>query len=182
MLNLFRSQTFQISIQKPDATRAFVFDVEAGITKPAPQVDPPSGMLLNIVDFDAVMVELHNLWHLQTWSSLQTLLEKSREFLAGRFAKHGCALTELTLREKRGFWLKWYGQGLLMGHEEIQEVAGNLYRLSSEEAFVESQVETQKRVVIGAEFFQDVFKSNPHLQSLFVENFGNSEKWSYRRA
>lgn len=143
MLSFHRSQTFEIKIQKPESPRAFVFDVAIGVTKPAPEVDPLSGMLLNLVDVDAVMSALHNFWSSQSWTSLQSLAEKSRDFVAAELAKKKTELSEIILHEKRGFWLGWRGGEWLMGREEMRELGGHLYRLQFESSFVEAQIENQ---------------------------------------
>lgn len=182
---LIRSKTLEIKIQKPETTRAFVFDVEVGVGRNGPAVDPMSGMLLNLVDLDAVMSELQKFWQAQPWSSLQTLLEKSQDFLSALFAKQGCFLQAVCLREKRGFWLSWSPSSqVLMGREAVQELSGRVFRLRWQKAFKECEVESLSLSVSSNDTHQGwehFFESHTELQSLEIEDLGRGEKWSIAR-
>lgn len=183
ILSLHRSQTIQVLIQKPAQTRAFVFDVQIGLGKPTPAVDPQSGMLLNLVRIDPMLAELGEMWLGQSWMSLIDLLQKSQQYLAARARNEGVLLQEVCLREKRGFWLKWTEQSLLMGRESVLELEGALYKLSWESSIREEDLENSKLSLNSAQdlFTETVFQKNPQLQSLEVENLATREKWSFRK-
>lgn len=175
-LTFNRSHTVEVKIQKPGISRAFVFDLEVAIAKPSePQVDPMSGMLLNLVDADAVLTELHNTF--SSVDSFQSLLEKSRDFVSAKLNVKGCALNEICFREKRGFSFGWKAGALFMGHVETREWAGGLYRFESERAFDEGIVESQKLAL--APTAAEIFKANPQLRSLITENLGTGEKYLF---
>lgn len=182
---LYRSKTLEIKIEKPDSRRAFVFDVEVGVSKSDPAVDPMSGMLLNLVDLDAAMADLQKFWQTQAWGSLQDLLESSRDFLSALFAKHGCFLHELCLREKRGFWVAWtQSSQRVMGREEVSELGGRLFRLRWQKAFKESEVDFLSLAIDSSDLTQGwehLFESRTELQSLEVEDLGHGKKWSIAR-
>lgn len=175
-LTFNRSQTIEVKIQKPDSVRAFVFDLEVAVARPAePQVDPLSGMLLNLVDVDGILADLRV--GLPVVNSVQALLEKSRDFLSKRLVSKGCELHELVLREKRGFWCGWRAGALVMGHEETREWSGGVWRFSSERGFDELALE--KQTLTLAADAEAIFNENASLRLLVVENLGTGEKWSY---
>jgi hypothetical protein len=183
-LTFNRSQTIEVKIKKPGTSRAFVFDLEIAVARGSePQVDPLSGMLLNLVDVDAILAELHNTLSggaagegktaLEA-SSFQSLLEKSHDFTAAKLKSKGCVLNEICFREKRGFSFGWKTGMLFMGHTETREWAGGVCRFESERSFDESSLESQKLNM--ASTTAELLKANPHLKSLIIENLGTGEK------
>lgn len=180
-LTFNRSQTIEVKIQKPDAVRAFVFDLEVAVAKPTePQVDPMSGMLLNLVDVDGILTDLR--MGLPPVTSVKALLETCRDFLSSRVKSKGCELHSLILREKRGFWCGWKSGAFVMGNEETREWAGGVWRFSSERGFDEALIETQALNFAGNPAdVEAVFKAHIFLHSLTVENLGTGEKWTYSR-
>lgn len=177
-LTFNRSQTIEVKIQKPDSVRAFVFDLEVAVAKATePQVDPMSGMLLNLVDVDGVLTDLRV--GLPPVTSVQGLVTTCRDFLSARLRVKGCELDSLVLREKRGFWCGWKAGAFVMGHEETREWSGGVWRFSGERGFDEALLEKQV-LGFGADA-EAVFKANASLRSLVVENLGTGEKWSFNR-
>lgn len=178
ILTFNRSQTIEVKIQKPDAVRAFVFDLEVSVARPtAPQVDPMSGMLMNLVDVDGILADLRK--SLPAVASLRELLEKCRVFLSARLKAHGCELSSVCLREKRGFWLAWQAGTLVMGTVETREWSGGVFGFASARDFDESAIESQGLVIAaGVVDAVAVLKANS-LRSLTVENLGTGEKWTY---
>ena len=175
-LTFNRSHTVEVKITKPGANRAFVFDLEVAIAKPSePPVDPMSGMLLNLVDADAMLAELHNTF--PSADSFQSLLEKSRDFISAKLKAKGCVLNEICFREKRGFSFGWKAGALFMAHNEVREWAGGVYRFESERAFEESLVENQQLNLAAT--VVEIFALNPLVQSLVIENLGSGEKSLY---
>lgn len=174
-----RSSTIEVKVQKPDTTRAFVFDVQVGFSKDEPQVDPLSGMLINLVKVDQMLRDLAKLWSQRKWSSCKELLEKSKEFFEACAKIEGVFLEELCLMEKRGFWLKWHSDRLLMGQEVLREINETVYRLHFESAFKDSTLEQQSLQFENAEelLSQRIFYKNQELESLEVENLVSREKW-----
>ncbi|WP_413290907.1 hypothetical protein [Bdellovibrio sp. HCB337] len=182
MLSFHRSQTILVKIQKPDETRAFVFDVQMGLAKSAaPAVDPQSGMLLNLVKVDPMLTDLAQVWASESWHSLGDLLQKSQNYLSVQAKNEGVVLNELCLREKRGFWMRWSDGRLCMGREALKELDGMLYKISWERAFFEETLEDQEISVGSAkELFSDIiFQKNSSLDVVEVENLATSEKWSF---
>lgn len=175
-LTFNRSHTVEVKIQKPGTSRAFVFDLEVAIAKLSePQVDPMSGMLLNLVDADAILTELHNT--LSSAASFQALLENSCDFVSAKLKAQGCALTEICFREKRGFGFGWRAGALFIACAETREWNGGVYRFESERPFDESLVENQKLTLAATA--GEIFKANSSLQSLVIENLGTGEKYLF---
>jgi len=175
-LTFNRSQTFEVKIQKPESVRAFVFDLEIAVGKPtAPAVDPKSGMLLNLLEVDAILANLRN--SLPPQESLQALVDYCRGFLQAQLQAHGCVLQELCLHEKRGFWIALKSGSLVMGVDETQEWSGGVWRFYSERDFNETLCMTQrlKLAVDAAEMLQV-----NSLRALVLENLGTGEKWEFR--
>lgn len=188
MLSFHRSQAIQVKIQKPDsrnlpATRAFVFDVQIGLGRNGVAVDPKSGMLLNLVKVDPMLSGLTQMWASDSWHSLGELLQKSQQYLSGEAKKEGVFLTELRLREKRGFWLTWTEQGLLMGREVLKELDGMLFKISWDRPFFEETIEEQEFSVSSSQALlsEAVFQKNPQIETLEVENLASREKWVFRK-
>lgn len=180
-----------VQVQKPDSSRAFVFDVQVGFTKGNSLVDPLSGMLINLVWVDQILAELALVWSQGSWKCLGDLLKASRKFLESKAQNEGVLLAELTLREKRGFWVASKAGAFFMGREVLRELEGQLYRLRMESAFKESSdefldessdesgLEEQDLLLEKAEDLQSgtIFVKNPSLQSLDIENLGTGERW-----
>jgi hypothetical protein len=186
-----------VNITRPgfDA-RAFVFDVALGLRLSADlplelQVDPLSGMLINLVQMDELLQELEQMWGAKSWNSLSVLLEESRKFLVGRVPQepgaHPLTLYEIALTEKRGFWLKWQVQNagrFFQGYEEIRELDTKLFRFRSEYLLHEDGWEQQRlkylKVISTNDLFSEkIFQDNPGLHSLEIENLTTSKKWSF---
>lgn len=204
ILSLHRSQKMAVNITKPGfETRAFVFDVALGLRLGRDtakddllldlQVDPLSGMLVNLVQVDQILQELAQLWDSKIWSSLAVLLMESQKFLEARVARESAfvpvtgklAVEELCLHEKRGFWLKSQpGKpgNLLSGREEIRELDSKLFRIRSQYSFNENHWEQQNLKVSSVEdlFSEQVFLTNPGLDSIEIEDLATSEKWQQR--
>lgn len=178
ILTFNRSQTIEVKIQKPDAVRAFVFDLEVSVARPtASQIDPMSGMLMNLVDVDGILADLRK--SLPAVTTLRELLEKCRVFLSARLKAHGCELAAVCLREKRGFWLAWQAGTFVMGAVETREWAGGVFAFASERDFDEAGIESQALVIAaGVVDAASILKVNS-LRSLTVENLGTGEKWTY---
>lgn len=175
ILTFNRSQTIEVKIQKPDAVRAFVFDLEVSVGRPAdPQVDPMSGMMVNLVDVDGILTDLQK--SLPAVGSLRELLDKCRVFLSARLKAHGCELSSVCLREKRGFWFAWRSGDFVMGAVETREWAGGVYTFASARDFDEAGIESQG-LVLAADAAA-ILKANS-LRSLTLENLGSGEKWTY---
>jgi len=135
-----RSKNIEVKIQKPETLRAFAFEVQAGFGRATePQVDPDSGMLINLVIVDEMLVALAGEWALHQWTSLTELLTASEKFLSERASSQGVVLEELCLKEIRGFWLGSKKGSYYMGQEEILEENGHLNRVISEEPLDEEK-------------------------------------------
>jgi hypothetical protein len=179
-----------VDISKPGfETRAFVFDVALGLKKDLAsgalplesQVDPLSGMLLNLTQVDQILQELVKLWDSKSWSSLAALLLESQKFLTDQLAGK-LAVAELCLCEKRGFWFKSQpgkrGE-FFCGREEIRELDAKLFKIRYQYLFDENHWEQQNlKVSSGDDLFSEkVFQDNPGLDSIKIEDLATSEKW-----
>lgn len=182
-LSFHRSHKMSVKIQRPDAVRAFVFDVEVGIGKKEPSIDPLSGMLLNLLKVDAILRDLQKLWQSRQWGSLADLLAESQSFLQSRFQVEDVILREVFLREQRPLWLGWRLGQSLMGGAVLREAQESLYQLQWESFFEESLWETQALQVDtkGPLSAEDILKKNPNLLAVEWQNLASSEKWSFRK-
>lgn len=176
LITFNRSQVIEVKIQKPESVRAFVFDLEIAVAKPTePAVDPMSGMLLNLVEVDAILTNLRN--SLPPQESLRALVDYCSAFLQAQLSIHGCVLQELSLREKRGFWVASKSGALVMGREETQEWSGGVWRFYSERDFDEALCTTQ-RLKMAADAAEILHVNS--LRALVLENLGTGEKWEFR--
>lgn len=178
-----RSQKMAVKIQKPGDNRAFVFDVQIGISKNEPGVDPLSGMLLNLVKVDEALQSLKSVWEQQAWSSVTELLSQSQVFLKGHFLKEGVSLHEVIFSESRRSWVGWRAGQNLMGQEEIREVEGEVYRLRWTSFLNESEWQQQKLSLtsLPPAKEQNLFADHPQLLDLEFEQLSSGEKWSFRK-
>lgn len=172
--SLFRAKTFSVKLTKPGTSRAFVFDVEVGVGRGSGEIDPLSGMLVNLTEVDTLLAALADFWRQgppPSWYSLENLLTTSRDFMENALQARGCFLQELCLREKRGFWLGSRRGALFMGREVIREYEGELCHFRWERPLQEAELETHDLVWV-----RDLFVTNPDLNWLEIENFQTGEK------
>jgi len=182
ILSFHRSRKMAIRIGKPGQVRAFVFDVALGVTKASePQVDPESGMLLNLVKVDEILAKLESFTGSCEWSSFAELLNETRKHAETLLQKETASLSEISFNEKRGFFVKWH-QVHLMGYEEILELDQELFKVRCESNFSEEDVCQQLAIVKSSELFSDeLFEKNLALQSLEVEALASGLREQKRR-
>jgi hypothetical protein len=95
-----RSKNIEVKIQKPDTVRAFAFDVQAGFGRATePQVDPDSGMLINLVIVDEMLAALETEWGARVWTSQTDLFQFSEAFLKAEALANKVVLEELCIKE-----------------------------------------------------------------------------------
>lgn len=197
ILSFHRSHQIAVNIAKPGAeTRVFVFDVALGVRKETQgpsqlplesQVDPHSGMLLNLTQMDQFLRELARMWEAHPWSSLRELVLKSEEFIADSVLRAGAglwAVEEIRFTEKRGFWLQMRQRKLFGGAEEIRELGLKLFKIRSQYPLDENHWEERGFQNLNVSSLQDlfsgkVFLDNPGLDSLEIEDLATFEKWSH---
>jgi hypothetical protein len=146
------------------------------VTKNPPQVEPATGMLVNLVEVDEILGQLKFQLENREWSSLQSLLNESKKLLEPLLKDENALLTELLFKEKRGFFIKWHQENL-MGHEEVLEIENNLYRVTGEEPLREEEVTRKFNISSKKNLFsEEIFKSNPTVKKFEIEHLASHQK------
>lgn len=110
MLQFFREAPIRIQFQAPSERRGFLFSLAAGFSK---DIDPLSGMSVNLVDVDQWMTELQNsmqgkVYDLESDIHLAArLVYECRDRLRKSAEASGVALTSLKLTEERSGVFSW---------------------------------------------------------------------------
>lgn len=108
MLQFVREIPIRIVLQEtPSSRRGFLFHVAAGFARQDGQIDPLSGMSVNLMHVDSWLAELKTQAEQNPCTSLNDLLENFRATLSGKATSQGAQLCSLVLREERGWSLSW---------------------------------------------------------------------------
>ena len=110
MMQFFREIPLRIQFQAPSERRGFLFFLSAGFSS---EVDPESGMSVNLVDVDRWLAQLQlvlqaKVFDLATEIHLASrLVYECRDFLQEKAAAQGVVLSSLKLREERSGVFSW---------------------------------------------------------------------------
>lgn len=108
MLQFVREIPIRIVLQEtPSARRGFLFHLAAGFSRQDGQLDPLSGMSVNLMHVDSWLAEVKAQAEQNSCSDLHGLMQAIRSELSGKATSRGAQLCSLMLREERGWSLSW---------------------------------------------------------------------------
>ena len=177
-IHFHRSRTMNLTLTKPGETRAFVFDASIGVQAPAGDVDPDTGMLVDLLQVDGWLGDLAELWGARRWDSLQAVLAESIQMLKNMVRLDRVILSELILVEKRGIMIGWREvDGFLMGKNARFEWKNELYQMSVRELFQEARL-FEKISDLHKSLVEDEGNFNlfPDLLRVEIENYSLGRK------
>jgi hypothetical protein len=105
MLQFFREIPIRVLIEKASAERrGFFFYVAAGFHK---QLDPLSGMTVNLVDVDLALSHLKQTLESESFADLAHVVTTAAKILNTEATRMGALLTKIEFREERNFSILW---------------------------------------------------------------------------
>lgn len=177
-IHFHRSRTMNITLTKPGGTRAFVFDAAIGVNVASGDVDPNTGMLVDLGRVDGWLDDLAELWKARKWDSFQTVLTESVEMLKSMVRLDQVTLSELSLLEKRGILIGWREvDGFYMGKNARFEFKNELFQISVRERFHEARL-FEKISDLHKSLIEDEghFNLFPDLLRVEIENYSLGRK------
>lgn len=182
-LTFFRSQTIGSKIGKPEDPRAFVFDLEFGVSGVSGEVDPLTGMAVSLIEVDKQLCDLRDYLSTRLWHSFEELLFASVDWLSIGEMTQTLQLKELLFVEKRGVIFGWSEGHYFMGSKVVAEFSGEIYGLKSKFNFNEVRFlslphfDSMEEIESGK-----VFENHPDLISLEIEDFVRGGKVQYLKS
>jgi hypothetical protein len=199
MLTLHRTAPLALTLTKPGETRAFAFAVELGLGKGAGRVadvDPESGMLVNLMQMDEILKELAMHWRTAKADSMLSLVDQSLAFVKTSLKKwsvetdskskhvvpspRGLFLQRLCFYERRGEFFGWQN-GFFCGRRDYRETAAGVQLLEAQFLGAESV----PSLFLGSETDLangEVFRNNLSLMSLRIEECGSGQQRFLQRS
>lgn len=176
-LSFYHSVKFTMQCQNPGGSRGFVFDGSIGVHK---DVDPLSGMTLNLRDVQEILAGLQALARQKLWPSWQEFFHTLFQAAQKAVTAKGATLTEFRWQEARDFTVRDFGGARSFEWSEIVELDSGLTELRPQCAFAESLIDdflagtlTSKRV----HSVKDLLRSHPVFWTgLIVKDLRTEER------
>jgi hypothetical protein len=170
---------------KPGHDRAFAFELELALGGESSDVDPESGMLINLVQVDAILAKVKQLWlQRSTLISLQEVLMESMQLVLAESTSK-ISLQRLCFYEKRGWYFGWE-HGLFRGQRTLLETVAGIFSIDTTSVWsgLDAELEQVSQLITGTverwsgkELAQKVLELNPSLLSVRVEHCVSREVW-----